>query len=118
MAAQNILATNSNAYTIPLIPQNQEFDISLNGVTYHLRVKWNSFSAAWILYIEDSQRNPILSGLPLVTGCDLLEQFEYLGFGGAMVVQSTTDPDLVPNYASLGSTGNLFFIIPAATAVN
>jgi hypothetical protein len=110
---QNITATNSIAYLIPLIPMNQEFDISLANVSYHLRIKWNAFSNAWILYIEDSQQNPILSGIPMVTGCDLLEQYAYAGIGGAMIVQSTNDPDLVPNYATLGSTGNLFFIIAA-----
>jgi hypothetical protein len=116
MPATNITSTNSNAYVIPLINQNQEFDISLAGVSYHLIVKWNSFSNAWILYIEDSQQNPIVGGIPMVTGCDLLEQYGYLEIGGAMVVQSTNNPDLVPNYSSLGETGFLFFITPLAPA--
>jgi hypothetical protein len=111
MPAQNILASNSIAYLVPLIPANQEFDISLANVSYHLRIKWNAFSNAWVLYIEDSQQTPIIGGIPMVTGCDLLEQYAYLGIGGAMVVQSTNDPDLVPNYNTLGSTGNLFFVI-------
>lgn len=100
----------STPYLVPLQPMAQEFDISLAGTTYHLVLKWNTFSACWELYIEDSQQNPILSGVPLVTGCDLLEQFDYLGIGGSLVVQSTNNPDLVPNYATLGSTGNLFFV--------
>lgn len=114
MSATNITTANSNAYVVPLTPSNQEFDISLSGVSYHFRVKWNSFSNAWILYIEDSKQNPILSGLPLVTGCDLLEQYGYLNIGGALIVQSTNDASLVPDYNSLGSTGNLFYIIPKA----
>jgi hypothetical protein len=116
MAGLQLTAANSTPYLIPLIPQNQEFDISLNGTTYHLRIKWNSFSNAWILYIEDSQRNLLLSGIPMVTGCDLLEQYAYIGIDGAMVVQSSTDPDEVPDYTALGSTGNLFFLIPIAPA--
>jgi len=115
MSAVAITAKNSNAFLIPLLPQNQEFDISLASATYHLRVKWNSKSNAWILYIEDSQKNPILSGIPLVTGADLLEQFAYLGIGGAMVVQSTNDVTLVPDYPSLGVTGYLFFLVPTTT---
>jgi uncharacterized protein DUF6983 len=109
----DITAANSTPYLVPLTPQNQEFDLSMNGVTYHLIVKWNPFSACWELYIEDSQQNPIVSGIPLVTGCDLLEQYAYLGIGGAFVVQSSDSPDTVPDYASLGSTGNLFFLIPS-----
>jgi hypothetical protein len=109
-------AANSTPYLIPLIPQNQELDISLNSTTYHLIIKWNGFSSAWILYIEDSQKNPLLSGIPMVTGCDLLEQYAYIGIDGAMVVQSSTDPDAVPTYADLGSTGNLFFLVPILPA--
>ena len=109
----DITPSNSIPYVVPLIPQNQEFDVSLNGTTYHLIVKWNAFSNAWILYVGTDQRVPVLSGIPLVTGCDLLEEFAYLGLGGAFVVQSSNDPDEVPNYTSLGGTGNLFFLIPA-----
>ena len=112
MPAPNITPQNSNAYVIPLLPQNQELDISLAGVSYHLVVRWNKFSNAWVLDIQDSQQNPIVSGIPLVTGCDILEQYAYLGFGGSMVVQSTNDADIVPSYSTLGSTGNLFFVIP------
>jgi hypothetical protein len=115
MPAANILPSNSNAYVIPLIPANQEFNISLAGVSYHLKVKWNKFSNAWVLDIQDIQQNNILTGVPMITGCDLLEQYSYLGIGGAMVVQSTNNPDLVPDFKTLGSTGNLFFIIPTAT---
>lgn len=114
MSAQNILATNSIAYLIPLKPENQELDISLAGVTYHLRILWNRMSNAWILDVEDFQRTPILSGLPLVTGCDLFEQFGYLKLNGAMIVQSSNIPDAVPDSTSLGSTGNMYFVIPNA----
>jgi len=112
------VATHANAlltatpYVVPLLPQNQEFDIALAGQSYHLVVRWNSFSNSWILDVEDSQRNPLVSGIPMVTGCDLLEQYQYVGIAGAFLVQSTNDPDLVPDYSSLGSTGNLFFMVP------
>lgn len=115
MPATNITPTNSTPYIVPLVPANQEFDISLAGVSYHLKVKWNSFSNAWVLDIQDSQKENILTGIPMITGCDLLEQYAYLDIGGAMVVQSSNDPTLVPDYTTLGITGNLFFIIPTAT---
>lgn len=112
MPAPNILSTNSIAYSLPLTSQNQEFDISLAGVTYHLRVMWSQPSNCWVLDIETFERVPLLTGVPLVTGCDILEQFGYLAFNGAMVVQSSDDPDKVPDSTTLGGTGNLFFIIP------
>jgi hypothetical protein len=114
MPATNITAQNSNAYSIPVTPgTNQEFDISLAGVTYHLKFKWNSFSNAWTMDLMDSTQKLILPSIPLVTGCDLLEQFDYLDVGGAFVVQSTNDPDVVPDFAGLGATGFLFFVVPS-----
>jgi hypothetical protein len=107
-------ALNSIAYLIPLLSVNQEFDVTLAGVTYHLRVWWSAASACWILDIADEQRNPLLRGTPLVTGCDLFEQYGYLVFNGALVVQSSNDANLVPTSETLGSTGNLFFLIPTA----
>ena len=32
-----------------------------------------------------------------------------------MLVQSTNDPDEVPGYSELGSTGELYFVVPALT---
>lgn len=90
----------------------------MNGITYNLIVKWNPFSNAWILYVEDDQGNPMLSGIPLVPGADLLEQFAYIGIGGAFVVQSSNDPNEVPDYTTLGTVGNLFFLIPAGALVS
>jgi hypothetical protein len=100
----------STFYEIPLKPEAQEFDISLAGVTYHLMLNWCAPNNAWTLDIEDSLQNPIVSGIPLITGADLLAQLEYLGLGGAMIVQSDFDPNEVPDYGSLGSTGHLFFV--------
>jgi hypothetical protein len=100
----------STFYEIPLKPEAQEFDISLGGVTYHLLLTWNAPNNAWNLDIEDSLQNPIVQGIPLITGADLLAQLEYLGLGGALIVQSDFDPNEVPNYGGLGSTGHLFFV--------
>ena len=109
-----INSANSNAYLVPAQSQNQEFDISLNGVTYRFKLRWNSKSNCWMLNIYNDQNELVLPSIPLVTGCDLLEQFAYLGLDGALVVQSTNNPDLVPSFSALGSTGNLFFLQPVA----
>jgi hypothetical protein len=114
MPAQNILSTNSVAYAVPLTSQNQEFDISLAGVTYHFRILWNRMSQCWILDVEDVQQNPILTGVPLVLGCDLFEQFGYLAFNGALILQSGGAPDVAPDDTSLGVVDNLYFVIPTA----
>jgi len=69
-----------------------------------------------VLYIADDTGNSLLSGIPLVTGADLLEQFSYIGIGGALVVQSSNDPNAVPTYEDLGTVGNLYFLTPIAAS--
>jgi hypothetical protein len=39
---------------------------------------------------------PIVNGIPLVTGVDLLAQYRYLGFSGRLWVQGADNPDDVP----------------------
>lgn len=101
-----------NPFEIPLSPEAVEFDISLANVDYHMRITWNPVSACWILDISDSSDVPIVQGVPLVTGADLLAQYAYLGISGALIC--TTDDGVgVPTYAGLGNSGHLYFLVPA-----
>ena len=98
-------------YEIPLDAQAQTFSIVLGTTVYKLTVTWNIPLNCWILNIADTDSNPIIQGIPLVTGVDLLGQYAYLGLGGSLVVQSLgPDPSVVPSYSSLGSSGLLFFV--------
>lgn len=99
-------------FEIPTAPKAQTFAISLLAATYVLTFTWNDPSSTWLVSIADESNNPILSSIPLVTGADLLEQFEYLGIGGQLIVQTDNDPNAVPTYQNLGSTGHLFFLAP------
>ena len=102
----------STPYEVPLSPQPQTFGIAIGGTTYVLTVTWNVINASWIINIADSSGNPILSGIPMVTGADLLEQFGYLNFGFQLIAQTDNAPDVVPTFADLGSTGHLYAILP------
>ncbi len=97
-------------FEIPLTPQAQTFSVG-SGSTYNLRVTWCEPAACWILDISDADNIPMVEGIPLVTGVDLLSQYEYLGIGGALVVQTDSDPASVPTYTSLGSTGHLYYVV-------
>lgn len=100
-------------FQLPLQPFNQKFTVSLDGTVYQCRCVWNAANGAWSLDINDQNGNPIFNGIPLVTGSDLLGQVKYLmigGVGGQMVAQSSFDPNQVPTFADLGSTGNLYFV--------
>lgn len=98
-------------YEIPLSPQPQLFAIQLAGVTYYLTLRWNIFSAAWVLDIADQDRVAKLTGIPIITGIDLLGQYAYMNFGGLLIAQTDGDPDAVPTYDNLGSAGRVYFLV-------
>ena len=106
----------STPFLIPLQPTNQTLQITLAGVLYTLTVRWNDQNQAWTLDIADANQNPIVSGIAVVTGQDLLAPYGYLNFGGQLIAQTTNDTDAVPTLANLGSAGNLYFVVqPAST---
>lgn len=101
----------TTAYEIPLSPQPQTFNIALAGTTYGFTVQWNVQNASWIIDIADASGNPIVSGIPMVTGCDLLEQYGYLNFGFQLVAQTDNSPATVPTFDALGTTAHLYAIV-------
>jgi len=106
----------SSAFEIPTSPTPQKFSVSLSGVTRELMLHWCAPAACWIVDIADETGAPILSGVPLITGADLLAQYAYLELAGAMLAQTDHDPDAVPTFANLGSTGHLFFASTGAAS--
>lgn len=93
----------------------QIFTISLNGVVYTITLFWcDAADGGWVMNIGDAQNNPILNGVPLVTGADLLGQYEYLGIGIAIFVQTDNDPNAVPTFTNLGINSHIYYaVIPA-----
>lgn len=99
-----------NISEIPVRPIDQTFRISLSGKNYGFRLKWNPIVNAWVLDIADGQDVPLLSGIPLVTGLNLLAPYPYLEFGGALYVLSDGDATAVPTQVTLGTQGHLYYI--------
>lgn len=97
------------AYEIPLTSDSQRFRITLAGLVYNLALTWRT-GTGWVLDIADANSVPLVSGIPLVTGADLLGQFRYLGIGGRLVVLVEGDIAAVPDYSDLGTEGKLYFI--------
>jgi hypothetical protein len=102
-------------YTIPLTAEDQIFSVSLGGTKYQLTVRWNdSDEGGWVLDIAlPDNGGDILTGIPLVTGCDLLAPFDYLGINGGLVVYADGS-DLPPTVANLGDGVDLVFITSGA----
>jgi hypothetical protein len=105
------VAFTGTAYLVPLQATPQTLTITMNGVEYDVTVFWCWPADCWMMNIADSNGNPILSGIPIVTGCDLLAQFEYLGFDGQLIAETDNDTDAVPTFNNLGTQGNLFFVV-------
>lgn len=99
-----------SAFEIPLVPRPQKLTIALAGVQYQLTVRPNDAGQFWVLDIRDSQGVDILTGLSLVTGVDLLEQFEYLGIGGELWVFTDRNPPAMPTFVNLGVSSHLLFV--------
>lgn len=100
----------ADAYEIPLSAQPQQFSIALAGVTYRITVQWRDPSPGWCIDIADAAGNPLVTGIPLVTGANLLEQYAYLGVGGGLYVQTDNDPDALPTFGNLGASSHLYFV--------
>lgn len=106
---------------IPITPaQNQSLAINLNGTDYRLRLMWNDEandgSGTWMMDIGDGQGVPIVCGIPLVAGVNLLGQYEYLqiGRGGAMFLFGVNHSTESPTFYNLGSEWQLYFGFPTS----
>lgn len=100
------------AFEIPLSPSSQVFNITLAGLAYRLTVKWNNDPdvGGWYMDIQDSSSNLLIGGVPLITGANLIEQYDYLGIGGKLYVQTDHNTDAVPTYENLGINSHLYFV--------
>eukprot|EP01037_Dinobryon_pediforme_P020830 gene20830-21542_t len=100
----------STVYEIPLQPAAQVMSIQLGTVTHQLSLQYRDISeGGWILDIADDAGEPIVCGIPLVTGVDLLAQYSHLGIGGGLFVVTDGDTYAVPTYANLGQTAHLYW---------
>lgn len=102
----------TTAYEIPLTPATpQQLTVSLAGTQRRLTVRWCEPAAAWVLDVANVDGTVVLSGVPLVTGVDLLGQYGYLNLGGSLVCQTDGDPNAVPTFDNLGTISHLYFLV-------
>jgi len=100
-------------FEVPLSPQPQQFQITLGGNQLNLTFLYRDAPmGGWTVDILNNAYAPIVCGVPLVTGTDLLAQYGYLEFGGQLWVTSDGDPDAVPTFFNLGAIpgGHLYWI--------
>ncbi len=93
---------------IPLKASNQEMDISLGGVIYHLRIKYNEYSG-WMLDVMTQSRTPVLSGIPVIHGIDIFEQYRYMGLNGLLIFYCEK-PENESEFDEFGRGNRLYFV--------
>lgn len=96
---------------IPLINNPQTFDITINEKEYILTCKYNnSEEGGWVLDFADALTGEnIVANVPCITGLNMLEGLEYLGFDGILFVYTDGDQLAVPTYTNLGVESNVYF---------
>ena len=102
----------STTYEIPLQPNAEVFDITLGAVDYVISTQWNSIGSYWVISLSLIDGTPVLSGVPLRPGVDLLAQYPYLNITGSLYAQVDNDTDTIPSYDGLGTTGHLYYVTP------
>jgi hypothetical protein len=97
------------AVLIPLTTDpNNTFSstIPVNGknVTFYFFLRWNAQANYWVMDLSDSSKNPIISSIPLISGINILEQYDYLKIGKAYIVSndSSSQSD-IPDTTNLGT---------------
>jgi hypothetical protein len=96
---------------ILLQPKNQRFTLTYGGVNYRCTLVWHEADlGGWAIDIADNNDVPLVSGLPLVTGADLLRQHRHLGFRFGLVVASDEEVDRPPTRTSLGISTRLYLV--------
>ena len=90
-----------------------KFQVVLSGVTYSLVLRYNGRMSRWIMNINDSVGNQILSGLVLLTSRVLYNQYTYLKVpDGPMAVSDQTGLNSQPTRYSFGLDKILFYVDP------
>ncbi len=102
-----------DVYELPLEPISQTFAFALAGAEVRVTLAWrNAGGSGWCMSLADGDGNPLVSGLPLVTGCDLLGQHRHLGLPFELWVRGGPDDPLsVPTYAGLGTQARLYAVV-------
>lgn len=98
-------------YKIPLSTGAQYFRVQLGSTTYRFTLSWRDADlGGWFLDIATPTGTDIITGIALVPGRDLLEQYKHLIPTGALYVATDGDELAVPTYDSLGVTTWLYYV--------
>jgi hypothetical protein len=97
------LTTDPNDTFSSTIPVNGE------NKTFYFFLRFNEEANYWVMDLSDVNKNPIVSSIPLITGINILEQYEYLHIGKAYIVK--TDDSLLADKPDINNLGDTFKLV-------
>lgn len=109
---------NPNVATVAQIPTQQNlpwytFQMTLTQVIYTLTMRYNTRMNRWILDVNDSQNNQILSSIPLLINRNLIGQYTTLNLPPGMIfVTDDTNQDTQATQYSFGVDHSLWYFDP------
>lgn len=89
------------------------FKLSLSGVIFTLRFRFNPRMQRYVLDVADASNNDVLNGLVLLIQRDLTGQFVISGLPtGTLFVTDDTGKDSQPTRLSFGNDHTFFYADP------
>lgn len=102
----------TTAYEIPTRSATPErFTIALSGTSYEFRLVWNRGLGVWVADIRTADGDPLVLGMALTAGTNLLKPFTHLGFVGQLVATTDGNPEEPPTFDNLGTAGRLLYLV-------
>ncbi|MBJ3816660.1 hypothetical protein F9C28_17515 [Shimwellia pseudoproteus] len=93
---------------IPLSAANQQFTITLTGNSLRMSITWRAMF--WCLDIMSVDGSPLVMGIPLITGADLLAQYRHLNMGFSLYVSCDDPANENPTETDLGTGSHLYAV--------
>lgn len=83
----------------------------LEGITYVLRIYWNTRAERWFIEILDADENPMLMGTPLNVDTDFLSRFRIEGLmPGILILYDAGEENQEATRDSLGDRHLLLYL--------
>ena len=98
-------------FEIPLRPATaQTLKVALNDRVYGFSLAYiDEAEGGWTLDIADEAGSPLVAGIALLPGQDLLEPYPDLGIGVRLAVVTPGEQECRPNFDGLGVHSKLLF---------
>lgn len=96
-----------SVFEIPLNDFAEIFQIEIAGQNFTFKTRWNESLNRWILDIGRDEQTWIINNLAMVSGIDLLSQFDHLQLGFQLYVQVDGDSEAEMGESNIGKEARL-----------